>query len=88
MTTNPLRFCLTGETEEVVDRLLGEFLFTCMGKNDMAIANGMTSAAAVLVATHCQQTGEDFDELSNMFRNHFSNALFIAGENIKRSKSK
>ncbi|PWT75886.1 MAG: hypothetical protein C5B60_04760 [Chloroflexi bacterium] len=77
--TDP-RFCLSDETREIVDRLLGEFLLTCMGKNDLAVANGFITSAAMLVAAHCQRTGQDYDKLSALMAYHFQQILEIAGQ--------
>lgn len=81
--TDP-RFCLTGETREIVDRILGEFLLSCMGKNDMAVANGLITSAAMLIAAHCERTGQDYEELSALISYHFQQILEIAGH--KREK--
>jgi hypothetical protein len=80
---NPLRFCLTGETEEIVDRLFGEFALSCIGKNDMSLVSGFLASAAIMIAAHCQQTGQDFAELSEMSRHQFDLALKVAGERAK-----
>lgn len=79
MRPNPLTYCLQGETGEI-DRLLGDFLKSCIGKNDMAVANAMLAAAAIIVATHCQRTDDDFGEFSKDFIDQFKRALVIAGE--------
>jgi hypothetical protein len=85
MMINPLQFCLSDETEEIVDLILGEFLLSCcIGKNDMNVANGLITSAAIIVATHCERTGQDFQELSALFRNHFELGLKIAGEQIQK----
>jgi hypothetical protein len=80
---NPLRFCLTGDTEEIVDRLLGEFTLSCIGKNDMSLVAGFLASAAIVIAAHCQQTGQDFAKVSEMSRDQFDLALKVAGEHAK-----
>jgi hypothetical protein len=79
---NPLRYCLSGDTEEVVDRILGPFLQECMGKNDMAVTNGLLCSAAILIAAHCQRTGEDFEELAELCRQSFNSALNVSSEQV------
>jgi hypothetical protein len=84
MRPNPLTFCLTGDTAEIVDRLLGEFLLSCVGKNDMAVAGGLVSAAAMVLAAHCERTSENYDEHVARMRELFDLAAKIAGEKIER----
>lgn len=86
LMTNPLEYCLTGETAEIVDKLMGEFLFSCMGKNDMSIMSGFLASAALLIATHCERTGEDFDQLAGMAREQFALALKVSSETIERKR--
>jgi len=82
---NPLRFCVTGETEEVVDLLIGEFIPQhCMGKNDMAVTNGLLACAAILVATHCHRTGHDFDEIAGTSEHLYQMSLRIAANRIPK----
>jgi hypothetical protein len=86
--TNPLQFCVTGETAEIVDRLLDEFVRSCIGKNDMSVVSGFITSAAILIATHCERTGEDFQELSDMCRDQFDLALKISGEHVIKGKKR
>jgi len=53
-------------------RLLGEFLLSCLGKNDMSVCSGFIAAAAMLAATHC--------ELGGLLLEQFDLALQVAGE--------
>ena len=75
-----LRYCMTGETAEITDRLLGDFLLSCLGKNDMAVVNAMISSAIILIAAHCQRTGENFDEVIDQCRGLFDAAVKVVGE--------
>jgi len=76
---NPLRLCLNSVEGELVDHLFDDVIPSrFMGKNDMAIVLGLTSAAALMVVAHCKLTGQDFDELADMVVTHFDNALAIA----------
>jgi hypothetical protein len=77
---NPLQHCLTGESAEIVDRILGPFLHDCIGKNDMSVVSGLLASAAIIVATHCQRTGDDFAELAEISRQNFDAALVVVGE--------
>jgi hypothetical protein len=86
--SNPLRHCLTGESAEVVDEILGPFLASRIGKNDMAVVTGLLASAAILIATHCQRTGEDYGELSMMCQEHFQNGLTVAGERIRSPRER
>jgi hypothetical protein len=81
--TNPLRFCLAGESAEIVDRILGPFMLECLGKNDMSIVTGLMSSAAILIVTHCQTTGDSIEEIANAHREIFDLALSVASEKIK-----
>src|SRR5262245_58432769 len=78
--SNPLRHCMTQETAEIVDRLLGDFLLSCVGKNDLAVVNAMLSSAAIMLVAHCQRSGQDYRELVNEARNIFDLATKIAGD--------
>lgn len=79
---NPLQHCLSDETGEIVNKLLCEFVKGCMGKNDMSVVNGLMATAAILIAAHCERTGDDFEEMSEMGRKMFAAALVVAGERI------
>jgi len=78
--TNPLQLCLNEESTEVVDHILGPYLLSCIGKNDMNIVVGLLASAAIIVATHCQTTGENFEEFAAMCRENFASALAIAND--------
>jgi hypothetical protein len=80
MTVESLQYCLNEETQEIIDRLLDEFLLSCMGKNDMSVVSAMLASAAIIIATHCQRTGQDFHELSGMACVQLTTALKIVGE--------
>jgi hypothetical protein len=80
MTINSLQYCLSEETQEIIDKLLGEFMLSCLGKNDMSVVSAMLAAAAIMVAAHCQRTGQDFEELSAMAFTQFTDALKIVGD--------
>jgi len=77
---NPLRYCLTGESAEIVDRILGPFLQECDGKNDLAVVNGLLASAAILIVTHCERTGESVQELANLNRQIFDLAVTVAND--------
>lgn len=68
------------ETREIVDRLLGEFLWSYMGKNDMAVVTALLSSAALIIASHSQVTGQDYQELVRMGRSVFDSAAAILEE--------
>ena len=80
MITNPLRHCLSGETADIIDQILGPFLLAQLGKNDMSVVNGLMASAAILIAAHCQRTGEDPQEVGDLGRNSFDLALKIASD--------
>ena len=82
---NPLEYCLTGDTAEIVDRLLGDFLLSCIGKNDMSVVSAFLASAAIIIATHCKRTSQDFQELSDMSRHQFDRALKVAGERVSET---
>ena len=84
--TNPLLHCLTGESAEITDRILGPFLMSCIGKNDMSVVTGLLAAAAVIVATHCERTGQDYEELCTLCQENFRNGLVVAGEHVVRKE--
>ena len=77
---NPLRFCISGEAKEITDRLLDEFLLTCIGKNDMAVVNAFLASAAVMIAAHCEHTDHEFRDLAKESIRNFALALQVAGE--------
>jgi|SRR5215471_16196749 len=85
---NPLRHCVSPETSEIVDQIMGPFLESNLGKNDMAITGGLLASAAIMLATHCQITGDDFEEMAIHLRTMFDLALSVAGEQVKRSPSR
>jgi len=80
---NPLQWCLSGESAEIVDEILGPILRGWLGKNDMSVVNGLLASAAILIATHCQHTGQSFQETSELCRRSFDLALKVAGERIQ-----
>jgi hypothetical protein len=80
-----LRFMLGPETVEIVDRLLGDFMVDCIGKNDMAVVNAMLASAAMLIVAHCERTGQDFDEVVALCRNSFDLALTVANDHRPRA---
>jgi hypothetical protein len=75
---NPLRLTLAGDTADLVDQLLDGFVLDCMGKNDMVVINALLASAALLIVTHCQRTGQDFNETFSACRQLFDMAGRIA----------
>ncbi len=75
-----LIYCMTGDSGEVVDKILGPFLQECIGKNDMAVVSGLLTSAAILLVTHYENTGDDIQELATMCRENFDLALEIHKE--------
>jgi len=66
------------DTAEIVDILVDEFIPEyCMGKNDLAVANAMVFTALMIVKTHCQASGQDYDELIDLFRKTFESAIEV-----------
>ena len=66
------------ETATVVDELINDYLPQhCIGTNDMAVVSGLMTAAAVLIETHCQRFGDDFDELLKMAHDIFDIAAKV-----------
>lgn len=79
--TNSLYYCMDDATREVVDLLLNDFIKTMVGKNDMAVVTGLSAAAAIIIAVHCQRNPEDdFQELSEMAVVQFKLALEVSGQ--------
>ncbi len=76
MPTDP-RWLVGPDTSEIVDRLLGDFLLSCLGKNDMSVANGMIISAVMLIKAHCERTGQDYDETVQLFRSSFETLVEI-----------
>jgi hypothetical protein len=68
-------FPMTREHQEIVDRLLGDFLLTCIGKNDLVVASGMLIAGVIMIKAHCRRTGHDYDEISRDAREIFDCAV-------------
>jgi hypothetical protein len=79
-----LRILLNPETRELVDRLLGDFLFSCLGKNDMAVVNALIATAAMLITAHCDRTGQDFGKVASECTTMFELALQITNETVRR----
>jgi hypothetical protein len=75
-----LRILLNPETSELVDRLLGDFLFSCIGKNDMAVVSAFLASAAMLITTHCDRTGRDFGEVASECKSMFELALQVSND--------
>jgi hypothetical protein len=75
-----LRFLLNDETSEIVDRLLGEFLRECIGKNDMSVVNALLAVAAIMITTHCERTGQNFDEIAAASQKLFKLSLEISSD--------
>ena len=78
MKANPLLFCLSEETADIVDQLLDDFLLKQVGKNDMAVVSGMLCAAALMIITHCQRTGDDPQKLFKQVQQQFELACKVA----------
>jgi hypothetical protein len=74
------RIALTGQSAEIVDRITGPFLLDCVGMNDLAVVNGLMTSAAIMIKTHCDRTGDDVGEISNLARQVFDLALYVACE--------
>jgi len=83
---NPLMHVVGPETAEVIGQILGPFLRSNIGKNDMAVVNGLLASAAILLATHCAKTGEDYRELVYRARELYDLGAEIAGEAFVRRK--
>ena len=75
-----LRCLLNDETSELVDRLLGEFLLGCIGKNDMAVVNALLASAAMVITAHCKRTGQSFDEVAAESENIFKLSLEVSSD--------
>jgi len=81
-----LRFTMSGDAERVVDRLLDDDGFVrkeCMGMNDMGVASAMITAALIIIATHCKQTGDNVDDLIANAREFFDIAAGISKAKIR-----
>jgi hypothetical protein len=68
----------------MVDRLINEFLPSCVGRNDMAMANALIIVALMVVEAHCRQTGDDYGKLIGVLRNSFTAASRIVGDDRPR----
>jgi len=77
---NPLRHCVSDDTAEVMDRILGPFLESCIGKNDLSIANGLVVSAAIIIVTHCQRTNDNIEEIAKLFHESFDLTLKALSE--------
>jgi len=77
MLNNPLRHILIEDSAEVVDFICGPFLLERIGKNDMAVINGLIAAIAILVKVHCDKTGQDLHETVQLFHDSLDAAVDI-----------
>lgn len=75
-----LRILLNQETADLIDRLLGEFLLECIGKNDMVVVNALLATAAMIIGTHCKRTRQNFDEVATLSRDTFKLALEVSND--------
>jgi hypothetical protein len=73
-------YLVSEDTREIMDRLLGEFMLTCIGKNDMSLVSALMTSATIIVAAHCQRTGDDYWQTIAMARDIFEASATIAGE--------
>lgn len=75
-----LRILLNQETAGIIDRLLDEFLLSCIGKNDMAVVNALLASAAMLIKAHCERTGDNFGEVASECKNIFELSLQVCDD--------
>ena len=77
------------DAADVVDWLIGsEDVFKhIQGKNDLAVINGLITAAALWTATHCEYTGQSFDETEELVKSCFDSAFGIARAHIERKQA-
>jgi hypothetical protein len=81
MKTDPLMSCLPRQSAEIVEELTTKFLQKQIGKNDMAVINGLMATAAIMLVTHCQITGEDFEDMVADHADLFRMAAKVAWDN-------
>ena len=73
---------LGDDSGTVVDELINDYIPNhCMGLNDLGVVSGMITAAVTLIATHCQRTGQDYDETLDLGRQ-----IFDIAANVMRDK--
>jgi hypothetical protein len=75
-----IRHCLNDETGGMVDRLINEFLPSCVGRNDMAMANALIIVALMVAEAHCRQAGDDYGKLIGILQSSFMTASRIVGD--------
>lgn len=75
------------DAADVVDFMLSDRMFAHFkGKNDLAVINGLVTTAALWTATHCEYTGQDFDETAEIVRSCFESGFGIAREHIEKKQ--
>jgi len=79
-----MQHLLTEETAVLVDNLLGPWLQQQLGKNDMAIVSALLTASAILVRTHCDRTGHDFEDMRALALELFTASLQVIGDDRRR----
>jgi len=63
----------------IVDKLIKEFLpQQCDGENDLVVVGAFLTTAAIMIAGHCDMTGQSFDTNADASRKLFDGALALA----------
>ena len=62
----------------IVDKLIKEFLPQCESETDLIVVSALLTTAAIMVAGHCDATGQSFDTNADASRKLFDGALTLA----------
>lgn len=80
------QWLLQNDTFKVVNQLIDDYIPRhCMGLNDMGVASGLITAAAIMINAHCRRFNTaDFEELKKLGHDIFDMGLNIAGNKEPR----